>query len=164
MAPLRAVARSKRRPLVPQLATRTTRDVQLRAWATPHTLEVHLRRSAPVTAYGAAVSVCQRRRFPLPLSTQVQICQGLKKLHDSSIVHRALKARNLLLFAEPLFADPVFKYRYKLTDLATPHRYTHPTSLTTSLTAPLATPLTTPLTTPPTTPLTKPLATPLYQV
>tara|TARA_B100000780_G_scaffold57828_1_gene36769 strand:+ start:947 stop:1087 length:141 start_codon:yes stop_codon:yes gene_type:complete len=45
------------------------------------------------------------------LSTQVQICQGLKKLHDSSIVHRALKARNLLLFAEPLFADPVFKYR-----------------------------------------------------
>ena len=31
----------------------------------------------------------------------VQTCYGLKELHDSAIVHRALKARNLLLFEEP---------------------------------------------------------------
>ena len=55
----------------------------------------------------------------------VQICQGLKKLHDSAIIHRALKARNLLLFAEPLFVDPVFKYRCKLTDLGIPELQRH---------------------------------------
>ena len=55
----------------------------------------------------------------------VQVCQGLKKLHDSAIVHRALKARNLLLFVEPLYADPVFKYRCKLTDLGIPELQRH---------------------------------------
>jgi serine/threonine protein kinase len=85
----------------------------------------------------------------------IQICHGLKKLHDSAIIHRALKvrappaalpsprappppprspsvsvaprrtrvarqARNLLLLAENLYADPVFKYRCKLTDLGIP--------------------------------------------
>ena len=82
------------------------------------------------------------------MSTQVQICQGLKELHDSAITHRALKACNLLLFAEPLFADPVFKYRCKLTDLATAIATAIATHLTTHLAAPLATPLTTPLVTP----------------
>ena len=55
----------------------------------------------------------------------VQACYGLKELHDSAIVHRALKARNLLLFEEPLFADPVFRYRCKLTDLAIPELQRH---------------------------------------
>ena len=55
----------------------------------------------------------------------VQTCYGLKELHDSAIVHRALKARNLLLFEEPLFADPVFRYRCKLTDLGIPELQRH---------------------------------------
>jgi len=50
----------------------------------------------------------------------VQICHGLKKLHDCSIIHRALKTRNLLLMPETLFAHAQFKYRCKLTDVGIP--------------------------------------------
>ena len=49
-----------------------------------------------------------------------QICQGLKRLHDAGIIHRALKSRNLLLFPEQLYAHPYLKYRCKLTDLGIP--------------------------------------------
>ena len=47
-----------------------------------------------------------------------QVCHGLKKLHDSGVVHRALKSRNLLLFPEELYDHPYLKYRCKLTDLS----------------------------------------------
>jgi serine/threonine protein kinase len=49
-----------------------------------------------------------------------QICHGLKKLHDSGVLHRALKTRNLLLFPENLYTHPYLKYRCKLTDLGIP--------------------------------------------
>lgn len=55
----------------------------------------------------------------------IQICHGLKKLHDCSIIHRALKARNLLLFPETLYSHPQFKYRCKLTDLGIPELQRH---------------------------------------
>ena len=55
----------------------------------------------------------------------IQICHGLKRLHDCSIIHRALKARNLLLFPETLYSHPQFKYRCKLTDLGIPELQRH---------------------------------------
>lgn len=50
----------------------------------------------------------------------MQICWGLKKLHSCSVIHRALKTRNILLQRETLFVHPQFKYRCKITDIVIP--------------------------------------------
>lgn len=50
----------------------------------------------------------------------IQACHGLKRLHESSVVHRAVKSRNVLLFAEGLYSHPECRYRVKLTDIRIP--------------------------------------------
>lgn len=54
-----------------------------------------------------------------------QICQGLKRLHDHKVAHRAIKTRNLLLFPEELYSHRELKYRCKLTDLGIPELQRH---------------------------------------
>ena len=67
----------------------------------------------------------QRLSADLTWHLFIQICHGLKKLHDCSIIHRALKTRNLLLFPETLYAHPQLKYRCKLADLGIPELQRH---------------------------------------